>query len=151
VQNRAIVGNGQFAGYRVVLAKPQTYMNLSGEAIAPLVRFYKVPAAHLMLIHDDLDLPFGTLRLRPGGGSGGQKGVASTISRLGTQDFPRMRAGIGRPPGQMNPSDYVLYPFRPAEQETLQYLLDHAVAAVKTFIQEGLDQAMNQFNGTVGG
>ena len=85
---------------RIILAKPQTFMNLSGQAVAALMRFYKIPLDHVLVAHDDIDLPLGTIRIRPGGGSGGQKGLASTIEKLGTQDFPRMRIGIGRPSGQ---------------------------------------------------
>jgi len=149
VQNKAILGSGTVAGARVILAKPQTYMNLSGDAIAPLVRFYKVPQANFLLIHDDLDLPFGTIRLRPGGGPGGQKGVASTINKLGTRDFARMRLGIGRPPGRMDPAAYVLQEFHQQDKEILDQVIEQAVKAARVFIQDGLDAAMNQFNGPV--
>lgn len=149
VQSKAIVGSGSVSGNRLVLAKPQTYMNLSGDSIAALVRFYKVPNEKMLVIHDDLDLPFGVIRLRPGGGPGGQKGVASAINRLGTQDFPRLRIGIGRPPGQMDPSVYVLRDFPSRDLETLRQVIDRAVEAALTFVCEGLDTAMNRFNGPV--
>lgn len=149
VQSKALVGNGLWQGRKIILAKPQTYMNLSGDAIGSLQRYYKVPLDQLIVAHDDLDLPVGTLRLRPGGGSAGQKGVESTINQLGTQNFPRLRIGIGRPPGQMDAATYVLQDFNKVDQEILQIALDRAVEAVKVFILEGLDAAMNQFNGSI--
>lgn len=149
VQSKALVGVGQFEGRRIVLAKPQTFMNLSGQAVNGLVRFYKVPLEQVMVAHDDLDLPLGTLRLRPGGGSAGQKGVASIIQQLGTQEFNRLRLGIGRPPGRMDASAYVLQAFSASEQEMLDLVLDRAVAAVQTYIRFGLDTAMNQYNGSL--
>jgi peptidyl-tRNA hydrolase, PTH1 family len=149
VQSKAIVGLGQIEGHRVILAKPQTFMNLSGQAVGGLMHFYKIPPAHFVVAHDDLDLPFGTLRIRPGGGSAGQKGMASIIQQLGTQDFARLRIGIGRPPGQMDPSAYVLENFLKGEQLTLDLMLDRVVAAAKTFIKAGLNQAMNEYNGAL--
>ena len=148
VQAKALVGLGTLEGQRVVLAKPQTFMNLSGQAIGGLMRFYKVPLNQLIVAHDDLDLPLGTIRVRPGGGSAGQKGVASTIQQLGTQEFARLRFGIGRPPGQMDPSAYVLQRFSNAELETLNLVLELTVAVVRTFIREGITAAMNQYNGS---
>jgi PTH1 family peptidyl-tRNA hydrolase len=108
VQSRAIVISTKHNEQKLILAKPQTYMNLSGQSVQGLLRFYKLPLDHLLVAHDDLDLPFGTIRLRPGGGPGGQKGVGSIIQQLGTQDFPRLRMGIDHPPGRMDPADYVL-------------------------------------------
>ncbi len=122
VQNKALVGAGVIGDAKVVLAKPQTYMNLSGEAVSGLMRFYKIPAENLMVVHDDIDLPFGVLRLRPGGGSAGQKGVQSIIDRIGGQDFPRLRVGIGRPPGSRGGAGYVLKNFSPEEQKDLVYI-----------------------------
>ena len=100
-------------------------------------------------MHDDLDLPLGTLRLRPGGGSAGQKGLGSTIQQLGTQEFPRLRIGIGRPPGQMPAAAYVLQNFSSGDQELLQFVLRRATEATVAFMENGLDYAMNQFNGTI--
>ena len=122
-------------------------MNLSGQAVAPLVRFYKVPLENLLVAYDDVDLPFGLLRLRPSGGSGGQKGMQSIISTLGTEEFPRLRVGIDRPPGRMEASDYVLQDFSKDQVEALAEILDRGVEAVLTFIDEGLDAAMNKYNG----
>lgn len=148
VQNKALCGTAVLGDAKVVLAKPQTYMNLSGESVAGLSRFYKVPAENIMVIHDDIDLPFGVLRLRPGGGSAGQKGVNSIIDRLGTQDFPRMRFGIGRPSGTRGGAGYVLKNFSPDEQKELVVLIDQAVSAACLFITDGLDAAMNRYNGS---
>jgi len=149
MQSKALVGVGTIEGKRVVLAKPQTFMNLSGQAVGGLVRFYKIPLEQVLVIYDDLDLPFGTIRLRPGGGAGGQKGVASVIQHLGTQDFARIRVGIGRPPGQRAASGYVLQDFSASEQKILDEILDRAAAAARVFVAEGLDIAMNQYNGTL--
>lgn len=146
LQSNAIVSTAHFEGRRLILAKPQTYMNLSGQSVQGLADFYKVPLEQLMVAHDDLDLPFGTIRLRPGGGPGGQKGVASTIERLGTQDFARLRIGIGRPPGRMDPADYVLQDFPRSQTEILGEILDRSVEAALTFMLEGLDRAMNKYN-----
>ncbi len=147
VQASAVTGSGVYSGKRVILAKPQTYMNLSGQSVGPLMKFYKIPTDRLLVIHDDLDLPLGVLRMRPDGGSGGQKGVASIIQRLGSQDFPRLRVGIGRPKGAKDAADYVLDGFSRGEQETADRVLARAAEAVKTFIGSGLETAMNQFNG----
>ena len=147
VKSKAILGEGRVDGMRVVLVKPQTFMNLSGQAVASLVKFYKIPLDRMLVIHDDLDLPLGILRLRPGGGSGGQKGIASIIERLGTQEFPRMRVGIGRPPGRMDPADYVLQDFSKQDKDELTFLFQRAVDAVEVFIHSDLQTAMNQFNG----
>ena len=147
-QSRALVGSGSLDGRKVILAKPITFMNLSGQAVSGLVKFYKVPLTHLLVVHDELDIPMGALRLRPDGGSAGNKGMVSIIDRLGTQVFPRMRIGIGRPPGKMDPVDFVLHEFSKGEQEMLQQVLDRARQAVCTFIASGLETAMNQFNGS---
>lgn len=146
---KAMIGEGKFNDSKVVLVKPMTFMNESGRAVAPLLRYFRVPLSNLLVIHDDLDLPLGTLRLRPSGGTSGQRGMASIITHLGTQDFPRMRLGIGRPPGQMDPVDYVLKNFLPSENELLAIILRTAVEASQNFIIEGLTQTMNKYNGEV--
>ena len=147
---KAMIGEGRFGESKVVLVKPMTFMNESGRAVAPLLRFFKLPLSNLLIIHDDLDLPLGTLRLRPSGGTSGQRGMASIITQLGTQEFPRMRLGIGRPPGQMDPVDYVLKDFLPSENELLKIVLQTAVEASQNFINEGLTMTMNKYNGEVG-
>jgi PTH1 family peptidyl-tRNA hydrolase len=146
---KAMIGEGRFNDNKVVLVKPMTFMNESGRAVDPLLRYFKLPLSNLLVIHDDLDLPLGTLRLRPSGGTSGQRGMASIINHLGTQEFPRMRLGIGRPPGQMDPVDYVLKNFLPSENELLAIVLRTAVEASQNFISEGLTQTMNKYNGEV--
>lgn len=115
MEHRAQTAHGAIAGQRVILAKPQTWMNESGKAIVPLSNFYKIDPARMLVIYDDLDIPLGDLRYRPEGSSGGHKGVQSIIQLLGTQALPRLRVGIGRPPGQMDPAAYVLQDFSAAE------------------------------------
>ena len=149
LQSKAIVTSTIYQDRKLILAKPQTYMNLSGHSVQGLANFYKLSLDNLLVAHDDLDLPFGTIRLRPGGGPGGQKGVASAIERLGTKDFARLRIGIGRPPGRMDPADYVLQDFSDEEMKTLSENLDHAADAVLIFVMEGLDRAMNKYNGEI--
>jgi PTH1 family peptidyl-tRNA hydrolase len=144
-QSRAIVGNGIIAGKQVILAKPQTFMNRSGDSIGPLVNYYHIPAENVLVIYDELDLPFGTLRLRAEGGSGGHNGMKSIINHLG-QGFPRLRLGIGRPPGRMEPADFVLKDFRGSEVEVADVLLNDAVLAVQTYLSDGIDLAMTKHN-----
>ncbi|KPL80856.1 peptidyl-tRNA hydrolase [Ornatilinea apprima] len=151
MQNKALVASTNQGGRKILLAKPQTFMNLSGQAVAPLLKFYKVPLENLLVAHDDLDIPFGTLRIRPGGGPGGQKGVGSIIQLLGTQQFPRLRLGIGRPPGQMDAAAYVLQDFCAGDQEVLKMVLDRAADAAVMFVEKGLNPAMNLFNGGLPG
>jgi PTH1 family peptidyl-tRNA hydrolase len=121
-------------------------MNLSGKAVGPLVRFYKVPLERLLVICDDLDLPLGQLRLRLKGGSGGHRGLASVIEHLGSQDFPRLRVGIGRPAGTMSPEAYVLQDFDTTQQTIMEQVYPRAVEAVRTVLREGFQAAMNRFN-----
>lgn len=143
---KALISKAEHQGKRLILAKPQTYMNLSGQAVGAILRYYKIPVAQLLVIYDDVDLPFETLRLRPEGGSGGQKGMQSIIENLGSQEIPRLRVGIGRPPGRMEAADYVLQDFSKAELEILPFALDRATRAVLTYINNGLEMAMNQVN-----
>ena len=149
LQSKAIVISELHEERKLILAKPQTYMNLSGQSVQGLLHFYKIPPENLIVAHDDLDLPLGTIRIRPSGGAGGQRGMASTIERLGTQDFPRLRLGIGRPPGRMDAADYVLQDFSRADLLIVSETLDRAADAVLTFVTNGLDKAMNKFNGTI--
>jgi PTH1 family peptidyl-tRNA hydrolase len=147
LQSKAIVTSATYQGLKLILAKPQTYMNLSGQSIQGLAHFYRLPLEQLLVAHDDLDLPFGTIRVRPGGGPGGQKGVASAIERLGTKDFARLRLGIGRPPGRMDPADYVLQDFSRDDMRTVSEILDRAADAALCFVSDGLEKTMNKFNG----
>ncbi|NPA93018.1 MAG: aminoacyl-tRNA hydrolase [Chloroflexi bacterium] len=146
MQFKALVADGRYQGRKIILAKPQTYMNLSGRAVRPLMRFYQIPPEQLLVAYDDLDLPLGTLRLRPKGGHGGHKGMRSIIEHLGTQEFPRLRLGIGRPPGRMDAADYVLQPFTPAEMEVLQIAFARGVEGILRWWEEGLSAAMNFVN-----
>ena len=145
-QKRAGVALGAIHGRRVVLAKPQTFMNESGRAVVPLARFYRVPAGRLLVVYDDLDLPLGRMRLRPEGGSGGHKGMRSIIEHLGDQDFSRLRIGIGRPPGRMDPAAYVLQDFSAEEEPLVEEVLERAMAAVETWLREGVEAAMGRYN-----
>lgn len=149
MQSNAIVITAQFEERKLILAKPQTYMNLSGQSVQGLAHFYKIPLENLLVAHDDLDIPFGTIRIRPGGGPGGQRGMASTIEKLGTKEFPRLRLGIGRPPGRMDPKAYVLQDFSREDMKLLPDVLDRATDAAFEFILRGLNVAMNKFNGDV--
>jgi PTH1 family peptidyl-tRNA hydrolase len=145
-QNHAFVASGTRAGGKLVLAKPQTFMNLSGQSVSALVRFYKVPLTDLLVCCDDIDLPFGTIRLRASGGSAGQRGMQSILDSLGTKEVPRLRFGVGRPPGKMDAADYVLRTFESFEEESVPVVVDKAVQAVLTFVDSGLAEAMNRFN-----
>ena len=149
VQSKAIVTSGLFEETKLILAKPQTYMNLSGHSVQGLLHFYKIPHSHLIVAHDDLDLPYGTIRIRPTGGPGGQRGMANTIELLGTKDFPRLRLGIGRPPGRMDAKAYVLQNFSKDELKLLPELLTRASDAAFEFVKNGLNAAMNKYNGVV--
>jgi PTH1 family peptidyl-tRNA hydrolase len=146
-KSKAIVMEGKKDNKKVILVKPQTFMNLSGSAVASLVHFFKISPENLIVIHDDLDLPSLSIRLRPGGGAGGQKGVASIIQNLGTQQFSRIRIGIGRPPGRMDPADYVLQNFPKQDEKELPFLFDKVTKAVESILESGIEIAMNKFNG----
>lgn len=151
LQHRAMTGSGVITcggeRYKVLLARPLTFMNASGEAVAPLARYYGVGPQDLIVIHDDLDLASGKLRLRGGGSSGGQNGIKSIIERLGSPDFARVKVGIGRPPGRMDPADYVLQNFSAAEEEVFTPLRGRVGDAVQCWLAEGIDAAMNRYNG----
>jgi PTH1 family peptidyl-tRNA hydrolase len=131
---------------RVALAKPQTYMNAAGRSVVALARFYKIAPGDILVIFDDLDLPLGKLRLRPAGGSGGHNGMKSIIRELGTEAFPRLRIGIDRPPGRMDPADYVLQDFSAAQQEVVDGVRGQAAAACEHWLAFGMASAMNAFN-----
>ncbi|MBI5931476.1 MAG: aminoacyl-tRNA hydrolase [Chloroflexi bacterium] len=147
-KSKALFAEGPVAGKRVVVAKPQTYMNESGLAVRGLMDFYKIPLTHLIVVSDDLDIPLGTLRIRPKGGAGGQKGLRNIIAQVGSEDFARMRIGIGRPPGRMDAAAYVLQPFLKPDQVLLQETLSRAIKAVEVWLENGIDAAMNRQNGT---
>jgi len=132
----------------LVLVKPMTYMNLSGGAVASLARFYKVPPERIIAVYDELDLPFGVLRVKLGGGESGHNGVRSITQALSTREYLRMRFGIGRPPGQRDPADHVLSDFTAAERKELDYLVDRAADMVESLIQIGLEPTQNAYHGS---
>ena len=136
---------------RITIAKPLTFMNRSGQAVASLVRFHKIEQSNILIIHDDIDLPFETIRIRPQGGTGGHKGIISIVEKLGTDQFARMRLGIGRPPGRMEASNYVLKSFSKKEIEIISIFTSRAVDAIDSFIIDGIEVAMNKFNGPTAG
>ncbi len=148
-ERKAITADGLIKEKRVLLAKPQTFMNVSGEAVRALVDFYQIDLPHILVIHDELDIPLGALRLRQKGGAGGQNGVKNIIQHLGTQEFNRVRCGIGRPPGRMDPGAYVLKPFAGDDAITAQIMMERAADAVETWLTEGIDLAMTRHNGSV--
>jgi peptidyl-tRNA hydrolase, PTH1 family len=148
-ERNALLAEGTIHGRRVLLAKPQTYMNASGDAVAPLVNFYKIPLAQLMIVCDEIDLPLGTLRLRADGTSGGQNGIKHIIERLGTQQFARMRLGIGRPPGRKDPTNHVLGAFNGDEAISADLLRGRAVQALEAWLTHGVDLAISQYNGHI--
>jgi peptidyl-tRNA hydrolase, PTH1 family len=134
----ADVLDGRLAGTRIVLAKPRSYMNLSGGPVAALSRFFSVEPARVVALHDELDLPYGTIRVKFGGGEGGHNGLRSISAALGTKDYLRVRFGIGRPPGRMDPADYVLRDFSAAERKDLAIDLEHAADATTMLMESGL-------------
>jgi PTH1 family peptidyl-tRNA hydrolase len=143
----ADVLEGRLAGIRVVLAKPRSYMNESGGAVVGAARFYKVDPGSVVVVHDELDLPFGTVRLRRGGGGeGGHNGLRSISRSLGSREYLRVRFGIGRPPGRLPGADYVLKDFSPAERKELDVLIDRAADAVEALLAEGLEAAQNRIH-----
>jgi peptidyl-tRNA hydrolase, PTH1 family len=137
----------RFAGSRVVLAKPRSYMNLSGGATAGLARFFGIEPAGVIAVHDELDLPPATVRVKSGGGEGGHNGLRSISKSLGTKDYLRVRFGIGRPPGRMDPADFVLHDFSPAERKELGVDLEHAADAVELLVELGLAATQNRLHG----
>ena len=142
----SLTGDGSISGRRIMLAKPQTYMNLSGRAVSGLLNFYKLEMDSLIVVHDDLDLPFETVRIKKGGGHGGNKGVMSIINQLGSPDFVRVRMGIGKPARKEMTDDHVLGRFSPEEMKVLPDILVRAADAVEAILKAGLAAAMNEFN-----
>lgn len=145
-QGHAQVAQGAVAGHKVLLAKPQSYMNSSGEPVRALLNFYKIERERLIVVYDDLDLPVGRLRLRPAGSAGGQNGVRSIIHCLGTDGFARLRIGIGRPPGRMDPAAYVLQDFTAEQEQEMALVRPEAADALEVWVREGMLAAMNRFN-----
>jgi peptidyl-tRNA hydrolase, PTH1 family len=140
-------GRWGFGGPRVVLAKPLTFMNLSGAPVAALAQFYKVPVDNVLAVHDELDLPYGQVRAKRGGGEGGHNGLRSISKSLGTKEYARVRFGIGRPPGRQDPADYVLSDFGAAERKELEFLVDRAADVAEAVVLEGVEWAQNKYHG----
>ena len=145
-RGRVDVVQGRLAGRRVVLTKPKSYMNESGGPVASLRGFFKVPVERIIVVHDELDLPFGGLRLKRGGGDGGHNGLKSLSTALGSKDYLRVRFGIGRPPGRQDPADYVLKDFSTTERRELPFLVDRTADAAEALVLQSLEQAQNAFH-----
>ena len=141
---RTLTGEGRLAGRRVVLARPLTYMNESGGPVRGLLDWSKVPVADLVVVHDELDIPFGAVRLKRGGGEGGHNGLRSISRSTGSKDYLRVRVGIGRPPGRQDPADFVLRDFSATERKELDLLLVEAADAVESLLAKGLEAAQNE-------
>ena len=146
IMSKGLVALGEIAGRKVVLVKPQTFMNDSGVCVGPVLKFYKSTIADLLVIFDELDVPAAEVRLRKGGGSAGHNGMRSIIQHVGSQDFARLRMGIGRPPGQMAPKDFVLQNFSKAEAAEMTFSIEKAVDAVDLWLTQSIDNAMNRIN-----
>jgi len=146
----ADVLEGRLGERRVVLAKPRTYMNLSGGPVAGLLKYYSVPLEDLVVIHDELDLEFGVVRLKRGGGEGGHNGLRSVSSSVGSKDYLRVRLGISRPPGRQDPADYVLKRFSAVEGKELDFIVDLAADATEALLADGLEPAQNRFHALTG-
>ena len=142
----AKVGLVRFGDDDLVLVKPQTFMNVSGKAVRKLLDAYEVDAADAIVVHDDLDLPEETVRVKRGGGHGGHNGLRSLAESLGTGEFPRVKVGIGRPPGRQDPADYVLEPMRREVAERLESMVPHAAQAVLHILEHGVESAMQEYN-----
>lgn len=142
----AEVLEGRLAGRRVVLALPRSYMNASGGPVASTARFFKVSPADIVIVHDELDLDFGVLKLKRGGGEGGHNGLRSISTSLGTRNYLRVRVGVGRPPGRMDAGDHLLRDFSAAERRELEFVVDRAADAVENLLAAGLVVAQNRFH-----
>jgi PTH1 family peptidyl-tRNA hydrolase len=142
----ADVLEGRLAGRRVVLAKPRSYMNLSGGPVAGLARFFKIEPGSVVVVHDELDIPFDAVRLKLGGGDNGHNGLRSITKSLGTKEYLRVRVGIGRPPGRMDPADFVLRDFSSPERKELAFVVDRAADATEALLTNGLEAAQNTFH-----
>jgi PTH1 family peptidyl-tRNA hydrolase len=149
-QGYALMAEGRLGEKVVYLAKPQTYMNASGRSVGLLAHYYRIAPSNLLVLVDDLDLPLGSIKLLSGGGSAGHIGMRSIISHLGTQSFPRLRIGIGRPPGRTDPADFVLTDFKSDELPILEESLNRAVECLRLFLLEGIQTAMNRCNAPTG-
>lgn len=146
-KHKAFVGQGFIGGHKVILAKPQTYMNLSGESIREIAGFYKIPAENIIIIYDDISLDSGRIRIREKGSAGGHNGIKSIIAHLGTQNFPRIKVGIGNKPEGWDLADYVLSKYSKAERACIEEGLGDVIGAVELMINGDAQEAMNKYNG----
>lgn len=146
---RALLGLGRIGGQDVILAKPLTYMNLSGHAVKAIMDWHGLESSQLLVIYDDMDLDLGRIRIRPKGSAGGHNGMKSIIALMGSEDFPRVRVGIGRPSPSLDGVEHVLGWFSPEEMPIVSTAIEWAANAVELYLQEGLDEAMNRYNGLV--
>lgn len=149
-KHKALCGRGRIEGQRVLLAQPQTFMNASGESIRELMDYYKVSTENIIIVYDDISLDVGQLRVRPKGSAGGHNGIKSIIQHMGTQEFPRVRVGVGDKPRGWDLVDYVLSRFPASEEPTMQEAFERAAAACKVILLDGVEEAMNQFNRKIG-
>lgn len=145
-KHKALVGKGVIEGARVILAKPQTYMNLSGESVREIADFYKIEPENIIIIYDDISFDVGRLRIRKKGSAGGHNGIKNIIAHLGTQEFPRIKVGVGEKPKDWDLADYVLSKYSKEEQEAFKEASQDVVGAVKLMVMDDVDGAMNQYN-----
>jgi peptidyl-tRNA hydrolase, PTH1 family len=145
-KSNCLIAEAGFGDNRFVLARPMSYMNESGRPLRDLARWYKASTDHLLVVHDELDIPFGDVRVKLGGGTAGHNGLNSVSSHLGTKEFPRVRVGVSRPPGDRDSADYVLSEFSSRERKELQAIVDRAADAVERVLEVGIERAMNEVN-----
>ena len=147
IKHKGLIGEGSINGERVLLLKPQTFMNLSGESVRDAATFYKIPSENIMIIYDDVSLPVGKIRLREKGSAGGHNGIKSIIAHLGTDVFPRVKIGVGSPKPETDLADHVLGRISKEEEKILFEMLEKTNGAVETFVKQGMERAMNQYSG----
>jgi len=146
LKHKALIGDGNIGGRKVILAKPQTFMNLSGESVREIVEWYKIPVKNIIIVYDDIDLPVGKLRLRPKGSAGTHNGMKSVIYQIQSDEFPRVRIGIDKPPEGWDLANYVLGRFSNDERKMVEEAIERAADAVETIVKSGIDSAMNKYN-----
>lgn len=146
VKHKAVIGDGFIGDKKVLLVKPQTFMNLSGESVREIIEWYKVSVKNIIIIYDDIDLPVGKLRIRPKGSAGTHNGMRSVIYQIESDDFPRIRIGVNKPPQGWDLADFVLSKFSPDERKNVDMAIENAAEAVEVILKSGVDNAMNRFN-----
>jgi PTH1 family peptidyl-tRNA hydrolase len=144
----AAEGRLGFGGPKLIVVKPLTFMNLSGAPVVALAQFFKVPVDNIVAVHDELDVPYGQIRVKRGGGEGGHNGLRSMSKSLGSKEYARVRFGIGRPPGRQDPADYVLSDFSGVERKELEFLVDRAADVVEAVVLEGVEWTQNKYHGS---